>query len=86
VINGIVASGELYLLPRLGGADFWRRRIGIGHPGHKSAVTGYVLKGAIADDQCLIDEAIELALRESATIIDGDINVVTMALHSHKPE
>lgn len=70
---------------KLGGADFWRLRIGIGHPGHKSAVSGYVLKRASADDQRLIDEAIELALQESMTIIDGDINVATKALHSHKP-
>ncbi len=25
------------------GANYWRVRIGIGHPGHKDAVTGYVL-------------------------------------------
>lgn len=72
-------------LAKLGKADFWRLRIGIGHPGHKSAVSGYVLKRASADDQRLIDEAIELALRESMTIIDGDVNVATKALHSHKP-
>jgi len=70
---------------KLGNGDFWRLRIGIGHPGHKSAVSGYVLKRASADDQRLIDEAIELALRETMTIIDGDINVATKALHSHKP-
>ena len=72
-------------LEKLGGGDFWRMRIGIGHPGHRSAVTGYVLKRAPADQQRLMDEAIELALRESSTIIDGDINVATKALHSHKP-
>lgn len=72
-------------LSKLGSGDFWRLRIGIGHPGHKSAVSGYVLKRAPADQQQLMDEAIELALRESDTIIDGDINVATKALHSHKP-
>ena len=72
-------------LAKLGSGDFWRMRIGIGHPGHKSAVSGYVLKRAPADQQRLMDEAIELALRESSTIIDGDINVATKALHSHKP-
>ena len=72
-------------LSQLGSPDFWRLRIGIGHPGHKSAVSGYVLKRATAEDQRLIDEAIELALTESQTMIDGDINVATKALHSHKP-
>ena len=73
-------------LEKLSGSEFWRMRIGIGHPGHKSAVTGYVLKRAPADQQQLMDEAIELALRESSSIIDGDINVATKALHSHKPQ
>lgn len=73
-------------LAKLGNGDFWRLRIGIGHPGHKNAVSGYVLKRAPADQQRLIDESIELALRESATIVDGDINVATKQLHSHKPE
>jgi len=72
-------------LAKLGNGDFWRLRIGIGHPGHKSAVSGYVLKRAPADQQRLIEEAIELALQQSMTIIDGDINVATKALHSHKP-
>jgi len=71
---------------KLGNGDFWRLRIGIGHPGHKSAVAGYVLKRAAADHQRLIDESIELALRNASTIIDGDINVATKALHSHKPD
>lgn len=71
---------------QLGNSDFWRLRIGIGHPGHKSAVSGYVLKRAPADQQRLIDESVELALREAMTIIDGDINVATKALHSHKPD
>ncbi|MGK0228222.1 MAG: PTH1 family peptidyl-tRNA hydrolase, partial [Gammaproteobacteria bacterium] len=66
---------------KMGNGDFWRLRIGIGHPGHKSAVSGYVLKRAPADQQRLIDEAVELALRESTTIIDGDINEATKELH-----
>ena len=73
-------------LAKLGNGDFWRLRIGIGHPGHKSAVSGYVLKRAPADQQRLIEESIELALRESANIVDGDINAATKVLHSHKPE
>jgi len=73
-------------IAKMAGGDFWRLRIGIGHPGHKSAVSGYVLKRPSADHQRLIEEAIELALREAGTIIDGDINVATKALHSHKPD
>ena len=70
---------------KLGNSNFWRLRIGIGHPGHKSAVSGYVLKRAPADAQRLMDEAVELALSEANRIIDGDINEATKTLHSHKP-
>lgn len=78
-------NGLRDIIARTGSKDFWRLRIGIGHPGHKSAVSGYVLKRASANDQTLIDDAIWLAKREAPTIIDGDINVATKALHSHKP-
>lgn len=71
---------------RLGSSDFWRLRIGIGHPGHKGAVSAYVLKRAPADQQCQIEEAVELALREADTMIDGDVNVAMKKLNGHRPE
>lgn len=78
-------NGLRDIVPRLGSKEFWRLRIGIGHPGHKSAVSGYVLKRAAADDQRHIDEAVELALQESASLIDGDVNVATKAINGHRP-
>ncbi len=79
-------NGLRDIIAKTGSRDFWRLRIGIGHPGHKNAVSGYVLKRASADHQRLIDETIDLALRESREFIDGDINVATKNLHSHKPD
>ena len=79
-------NGLRDIVAKLGSADFWRLRIGIGHPGHKSAVSGYVLRQASAEHQRLIDEVLDLALAESHTLIDGDINVATKQLHSHKPD
>lgn len=55
------------------GADYWRVRMGIGHPGHKSAVTSYVLgnfSGAETEDwvipllQALASEAPKLVKTE----------------------
>ena len=40
------------------GADFWRLRLGIGHPGHKDQVLDYVLQRASAADEQCINEAI----------------------------
>ena len=79
-------NGLRDIVPKLGSSDFWRLRIGIGHPGHKSAVSGYVLKRAPADQQRLIEEAIELALREADTIVDGDVNVAMKAINGHRPD
>jgi PTH1 family peptidyl-tRNA hydrolase len=44
------------------GDGFWRVRIGIGHPGDRSAVLNYVLGRPSAEDNRLIDEAIGAAL------------------------
>lgn len=44
------------------GAQFWRLRLGIGHPGHKDQVLDYVLNRASKEDQHRIDEAIAVSL------------------------
>ncbi len=43
------------------GADFWRMRIGVGHPGSKDQVIDAVLDRATPDEQRLIDAALERA-------------------------
>jgi peptidyl-tRNA hydrolase, PTH1 family len=40
------------------GADFWRLRIGIGHPGHRDQVTDYVLTRAPLDEDTLIRDTL----------------------------
>ena len=44
------------------GDQFWRLRIGIGHPGDRAAVLNYVLGRPSAEDSRLIDEAIAAGL------------------------
>ncbi|MCC5867451.1 MAG: aminoacyl-tRNA hydrolase [Gammaproteobacteria bacterium] len=48
------------------GAEFWRLRIGIGHPGHRDDVTDFVLTRAPAEEQTLIDDA----LRDAADAVE----------------
>ncbi|MFT7008935.1 MAG: PTH1 family peptidyl-tRNA hydrolase [Colwellia sp.] len=43
--------------------DFYRLRIGIGHPGHRDKVTGHVLGKAPKNEQSLIEQAIDEATR-----------------------
>lgn len=62
--------------------EFARLRIGIGHPGHASLVADYVLKKASPDDQQLIANSIDDALRHLPTAIKGQWEKAMTSLHS----
>ncbi len=64
--------------------EFLRLRIGIGHPGHKSKVSGYVLGKAPANEQTQIDDAIDEATRCIPLIIEKDLTTAQQRLHSFK--
>jgi PTH1 family peptidyl-tRNA hydrolase len=63
------------------GKDFWRLRIGVGHPGHKDEVVDYVLGRASKADECLIDESIEAALAGVDLIVAGEFEKAMNRLH-----
>jgi len=64
--------------------DFYRLRIGIGHPGNKNQVTNYVLGKAAANEQRAIEESIDEAIRHSANIISGQHEKVMQSMHGFK--
>lgn len=64
--------------------DFFRLRIGIGHPGNKNQVTNYVLGKAPQDQQIAIDNAIDEALRYSKEIVSGEHDKVMQSMHAFK--
>lgn len=67
---------------QLGTKDFQRLRLGIGHPGHASQVSGYVLGKAPAIDQALTEGAIDKALDNLSLIVSGDLQKAMNQLHS----
>jgi PTH1 family peptidyl-tRNA hydrolase len=75
-------NGLRDIIDCLGSPDFLRLRIGIGHPGRASEVTNYVLRPAPAEEQELIEEAIQAARRELPAIVSGDLERAMHALHS----
>jgi len=75
-------NGLRDLIPALGGNDFLRLRIGIGHPGHRDEVVGYVLKAATRDERTAIETAIETALGVLPDVIAGNIEAAMKALHT----
>ncbi len=68
------------------GADFHRLRIGIGHPGHKSAVVKWVLSRASAADEDDIFAAIDRALELVPLMMSGQWQQATQQLHSNNPQ
>lgn len=76
-------NGLRDIIPALGNSrDFYRLRIGIGHPGHASKVSGYVLSQPSAADRDRIDASIEEAVRSLPLLLDGDDVKAMTRLHS----
>jgi PTH1 family peptidyl-tRNA hydrolase len=75
---------------QLGSADFWRLRIGIGHPRDselsQQEVVDYVLKPPRAEESTAIDEAMRRALTAWPTMAQGDMEGAMMALHTTNKE
>jgi len=67
---------------RHGNPDFLRLRIGVGHPGSKDKVTGYVLKRASSDIETAIERNVDDALAVLPTLIDDGLNAAMKALHT----
>jgi PTH1 family peptidyl-tRNA hydrolase len=66
----------------LGSKDFLRLRMGIGHPGHKDAVVGYVLSRPGKSEHAAIDSGIGEALRQWDLIQSGELQRAMNALHA----
>jgi PTH1 family peptidyl-tRNA hydrolase len=64
------------------GRDFMRLRIGVGHPGEKDKVTGYVLKRASADIEAAVEQNVDEALDVTPMIIDDGLNAAMKKLHT----
>jgi PTH1 family peptidyl-tRNA hydrolase len=70
---------------QLGSADYWRLRLGIGHPGARSEVVGWVLKKPPLDDRIAIDQAIDRSAKALAPLAAGDMAQATLLIHTAKP-
>lgn len=67
---------------QLGSADFWRLRIGIGHPGIKAEVVNWVLKKPLASEREAIDIASERAIEALPELVAGDMELAMRHVHS----
>lgn len=66
----------------LGTADFYRLRLGIGHPGDRNLVVHYVLHKPLAEEKILIDEALLKSLNAIPLLLKGEFGRAQQQLHS----
>ena len=74
-------NGLKDITAHLGTQDYWRLRVGIGHPGDRNEVVNYVLKPPRREEQNLIDEAISRALQAWPSIAKGEWNSAMQKLN-----
>lgn len=69
----------------LGSPDFWRLRLGIGHPGDRAEVVHYVLKKPSADQREAIAQAIDRTLPAVDLMLAGAMDKALAQIHAKPP-
>lgn len=75
-------NGLKDIIAHLGTRDFWRLRLGIGHPGERAEVVNFVLNDPRKEDLALIEQAMQRALEISELIVAGKQEAAMLKLHS----
>lgn len=75
-------NGLKDIIAHLGTRDFWRLRIGIGHPGERADVSDYVLSPPRQEEADLIEQAMRRAQDVSHLIVEGKQEAAMLKLHS----
>ncbi|MES1981773.1 MAG: aminoacyl-tRNA hydrolase [Pseudomonadota bacterium] len=75
-------NGLKDIIAQLGTRDFWRLRIGIGHPGDRADVVNYVLNPPRREEFELIQEAMRRAQGVAPLLIEGKLEAAMLKLHS----
>lgn len=68
----------------LGTPDYWRLRVGIGHPGSKNEVVNFVLKAPTKDEQHAIDDSIYDSSKLVDLMLKGEFDSAMLKLHTKK--
>ena len=66
-------NGLKSIQAHLGTPDFWRVRLGIGHPGDKNRVHGYVLKDFAKAEKDWVESLMVALARHADLLVQGDM-------------
>jgi len=70
---------------QLGTPDYWRLRLGIGHPGVRAEVVDYVLRKPAPEQRESIEKSIELSLTALDLLLAGEMERAMMKIHAKPP-
>ena len=70
---------------QLGTDQYWRLRLGIGHPGIKSEVANWVLRKPAPEHRTAIEDCIARTTRALPHLLEGDMVRATQMIHTAKP-
>jgi PTH1 family peptidyl-tRNA hydrolase len=75
-------NGLKDIIAHFGSKEFWRLRLGIGHPGDRDEVTNYVLNDPRKEERELILGAMSKAQDVAHLVIEGKTEAAMLKLHS----
>jgi len=70
---------------QLGTDQYWRLRLGIGHPGNRADVIHWVLKKPSPDHRIAIEQCIDRATKALSPLLAGDMEQAMRLIHTSKP-
>lgn len=70
---------------QLGSSDYWRLRLGVGHPGDKAEVLNWVLKKPSPDHRKALEEAMARCVKALPLLLSGEMEKATALIHTSKP-
>ena len=70
---------------QLGSADYWRLRLGVGHPGVKAEVIDWVLKKPSQEHRSAMEDAIARSLKAVPELLNGEMEKAMMLIHTSQP-
>jgi len=70
---------------QLGSADYWRLRLGIGHPGVKAEVIDYVLRRPAPEQREAMEKSVDLSLTALDLLLAGEMERAMMKINAKPP-
>ena len=75
-------NGLRDIIAALGTPDFWRLRMGIGHPGKSEEVVNFVLRTPSLNEMNAIESSMDQSLLELPLLLQGDFEQAMLRLHT----